>query len=106
MFVERILHHTEQDLVTDNVCLPLYMQEFCLKYREHFSTSPPKCIMACFTFDKDSIFASSDGPRLMAGAGIEGASFVASWTREQLNRLGLQSLAESLHEFFLAKKVL
>ena len=82
------------------------MQEFRLKYREHFSTSPPECVMACFTFDKDSIFASSDGPRLMAKAGIEDASFVASWTREQLNRLGLQSLAESLREFFLAKKVL
>jgi len=62
--------------------------------------------MACFTFDKDSIFAGSDGPKLMAEAGIEGASFVASWTQEQLNRLGLQSLAESLHEFFHAKKVL
>ena len=62
--------------------------------------------MACFTFDKDSIFASSDGPRLMAKAGIEDASFVASWTREQLNRLGLQSLAKSLREFFHTKKVL
>ena len=82
------------------------MQEFRLKYRECFSTSPPECVMACFTFDKDSIFASSDGPRLMAKAGIEDASFVASWTQEQLNRLGLQSLAESLREFFHAKKVL
>ena len=82
------------------------MQEFRLKYREHFSTSPPECVMACFTFDRDSIFASSDGPWLMAKAGIEGASFVSSWTQEQLDRLGLQSLAESLREFFHTMKVL
>ena len=62
--------------------------------------------MACFTFDKDSIFASSDGPKQMAEAGIKDASFVALWTHEQLNRLGLQSLARSLNEFFHKKKVL
>ena len=82
------------------------MQEFCLKYREGFSKSPPECVMACVTFDKDSIFADSDGPKLMAEAGVKGASFVALWTHEQLNRLGLQSLAKSLNEFLLAKKVL
>ena len=82
------------------------MQEFCLKYRERFSKSPPECVMACFTFDKDSIFAVSDGPQLMAQAGVKGASFVASWTHEQLNRLGLQSLAKSLNEFFIKKNML
>ena len=62
--------------------------------------------MACFTFDKDSFFASTDGPKHMAEAGIKDACYVASWMQEQLNRLGLQSLAKSLGEFFHTKKVL
>lgn len=82
------------------------LQEFCLKYRERFSKSPPECVMACFTFDKDSIFASGDGSKYMAEAGIKSASYVASWTQEQLNRLGLQSLAKSLNEFLHKNKVL
>ena len=60
--------------------------------------------MACFTFDKDSNFAVSDDPQLMAQAGVKDASFVASWTHEQLNRLGMQSLAKSLNEFFIKKE--
>ena len=62
--------------------------------------------MACFTFDKDSIFATGDGSKYMAEAGIKSASFVALWTHEQLNRLGLQTLAKSLKEFLHKNKVL
>ena len=61
---------TTQGPFSGDVCLPLYAGIPSKVPQTLLHKPSPECVMACFTFDKDFIVASSDGPRLMAKAGI------------------------------------
>ena len=77
-------------------------QEFQQKYRRTLDESPPECVeMACFAFDKDSIFAVNGGEKHMKDAGIKDPSYVASWITEMTRRHGQDEQAKVLEEFFL-----
>ena len=56
--------------------------------------------MACFAFDKDSIFAVNGGRQHMKEAGIKDHSYVAAWIAEMVCRQGQVEQAKLLKEFF------
>ena len=56
--------------------------------------------MACFAFDKDSIFAFNGGRKHMKDAGVKDHTYVANWIMEMVRRQGQVEQAKLMEEFF------
>jgi GTP-binding protein EngB required for normal cell division len=89
------------DVLDSQRCIDMTRKSFLQKYRKCLNESPPECVeMACFAFDKDSIFAFNGGRKHMKDAGVKDHTYVANWIMEMVRRQGQVEQAKLMEEFF------